>query len=72
MPLCRLKKTVYINGQAVEGFSFAVLLQEGDRWSVYDPGTENELVKGMTESFKELLIRKGLLTLTDVVPEEAL
>jgi hypothetical protein len=66
MPACRLKKITRIkdvNGNFVVGFSYGVLLQEGDRWAILDPENNNELASGMTTAFKDWLIDRGYLTI---------
>ena len=42
----------------------AVLLKEGDRYSIYNPADDNELVRGMTDWMLNWLIEKGHLCLT--------
>lgn len=66
MPRCWLKKQIYLGHQWIDGASPAILLKEGDRFSVIDPANNNELIRGMTKSFLATLQTKGLLTVEDV------
>jgi hypothetical protein len=61
MPAVVLTKIAFVNKQQVAAGAFGMMLKEGDRWTVIDLSNDNELIAGMTDSFKDTLIEKGLL-----------
>lgn len=61
MPSCRLVRHVIINGQSVPLYRFGILLQEGERFAIYCPADDNELVKGATRAFIDSEIARGRL-----------
>lgn len=65
MPRISLTKRVTLAGKVIECRSPGILLREGERYSVIDPANNNELISGMTASFRDMLISKGLMEYID-------
>jgi hypothetical protein len=63
MPLVLLTR---VNEGGVVVCRPGVLLQEGERYVVYCPRHENELIRGMTEAMLNELIGRGYLTLAEL------
>lgn len=63
MPTCTLFGERRIRGTMVKTMMRGVLLTEGDRFCILDPSSDNELVKGATPHFIQMLVDKGLLSI---------
>jgi hypothetical protein len=62
MPQCILKSVRTLpDGQEVIIGRFAFLLKEGDRFSIWCPRDERELVSGATQNFLDGEVAKGRL-----------
>lgn len=61
MPRVRLTKIIPYAAQEIKLTHFCVMLKSNDRYTVIDLENDNVLIDGMTESFKQRLIDKGLL-----------
>lgn len=66
MPKCMVAKIIpYNNGsgkvQPIRAYRAAILLQEGDNFSIYDPANNNELARNLTPSFVAYLKRMKFL-----------
>jgi hypothetical protein len=56
------------NGQLLSVYRQAILIREGDRFSVYDPSAENELMRGCTAAFIQYLLDKEFLIYVEKAP----
>lgn len=61
MPTCTMFQRMRIRGTEVVTMRRAVLLTEGERLCILDPSNDNELVKGATPHFIQMLVDKGWL-----------
>lgn len=66
MPKCMVAKIIpYNNGsgkvQPFRAYRVAILLQEGDNFSIYDPANRNELARNLTPSLVAYLKRMKFL-----------
>jgi hypothetical protein len=61
MPHCRLVRQVPVNGHLVRFYRAAILLSDGDRFTVYCPADDNELIRGATQRFIDGEVAAGRL-----------
>lgn len=65
MPACWIQQNVRLRGHPdlIRTYQAAILLREGDRYTVMLPETDNELIKGATRGFIKTLVRKQMLVI---------